>query len=67
MRHTTRWRPTFCACVLEYEWHDEDLSKKRCFASQPCEAHARLGLDHQVLYDRIVLECRQRGKVLDAK
>jgi hypothetical protein len=57
----------FCGCVLEYEWHDENPRKQQCFASQPCEAHAALGLDHQGLYDRIVSECRQRGRILESK
>jgi hypothetical protein len=67
MKHTTRWRPDTCACVLEFEWDDEDSEEIRAHNAikvERCGAHPHEGEPNQNVFETVHRENQHKNTVL---
>ncbi len=63
MKHTTRWRPDTCDCVIEYEWDDTQPAEEREHVHKktiPCEIHKGTELE---VYETVKEENTRKNKL----
>lgn len=67
MKHTTRWSPDTCECVLEYEWDDAVPENERTHTPttmiRACSAHASIS-DVTGKYNQILSENQTKNQAL---
>lgn len=68
MKHTTRWSPDTCDCVLEYEWDDVVPESERTHTPtsvvNTCSAHTSLsGVAGK--YNQVLSENQTKNKAID--